>query len=680
MLGLLTLALLTLADDSAALNVAIGKGNAVITLEPRDYGIGAPLDGTAANVTLRGVPGATRLLKLDAPSTDGILSANGGRTYRGWTFEGIEFAGNSRANTPDHYFTLFLSGSNRVRFERCRFRDMVGAVQARDTRDIAFHDCEFFGTTAGKFQAGVIDPPAVPMATFGSGVAFGESCRDMTVSRCRFHFCETGIAVNTQSTQSSSNLRIEDCEFRADWWDNPAPVLRFTPTAFNAGHVTLAAGGFKGFAVGQIISFRREIASGTAFTSLYAGRIQADGNPFANAAIGDVVETADGRRGQLTAIESPSLAYAEGWESIDTYESADPLTLAVPWRLSRTYACGIGSIVSDTELTLYSDPVNMFTGERASEAKLDLSKLEAKVQARTIYSGLHVNGGLDGLLISGNRFVGSWADQCSVFNLRAGARIVNNSFRYGQDEGITLTNCPRSIVSGNEFINSGVSPVYVGGGSDSVTITGNTFLNWGLVNPHCGAIDGNGKGLSIAGNTATVATAPGRDWSRYLVNLVNADSSGTTLTTNSDGGSTAASLSVDLLAAPAANAIMARDVKTVVGAGAKNVRSQAESVSPPPGPLKFGGLGAGVIDGTHGPIRLNVDAGSSQSGTMFGNGLGDVTGLITGDGAWMFVHIPDAKAPNQSIFLGAEHWGLPCYKDSAGQVYMLDMTKAKKDK
>lgn len=97
-------------------------------------------------------------------------------------------------------------------------------------------------------------------------------------------------------------------------------------------------------------------------------------------------------------------------------------------------------------------------------------------------------------------------------------------------------------------------------------------------------------------------------------------------------------------------------------------------------PLRFGASGTGVIDGSSGPIQLNVEAGSSQSGTWFGNGKGDVTGLITGDGAWMFVHIPDAKAPNQSIFLGAEHNGLPCYRDRNGDVFTLDLTKAKKGK
>src|SRR4051794_23878813 len=93
----LTLTLTLLAqlppDEAPALNAAIlsaaAHGGGTVTLEARAYGIGAPLDGTVANVTLRGIPGATRLVKLDAPRNVGIVNLDAGRTYRGWTFEGI---------------------------------------------------------------------------------------------------------------------------------------------------------------------------------------------------------------------------------------------------------------------------------------------------------------------------------------------------------------------------------------------------------------------------------------------------------------------------------------------------------------------------------------------------------------------------------------------------------------
>lgn len=616
MLAILILALLTLSDDSAALNAAIGRGNAIVQLEARDYGIGATLDGSKANVALRGVPGATRFIKLDAPSYDGIVSPDGGRTYRGWTFEGIEFAGNRQGlkKVPGvHLPTAFVSGSRRVRFERCVFRDLVGSLTVRDSQDVAFHDCEFFGTSAGVFQEGVFDPPAVADASLGSGISIAESCRDVAITRCRFQFCETGIGAT-----SSSNLRVEDCDFRGDWWDNPSAVLRFTPTRTKDGRITLATGGFAAFQPGQVISFRHQVASGSAFASLYAGQVQAEGNPFANAAIGDVVETADGFRARVTAIASPSLARVEGWESIATYEPADPKTLAIPWRLSRYYACGIASVESDTSLTIYSEPVNMFTGERiASDAKLDPAKLPARVLARTIYSGLHADGGVDGLLVEGCRFAGSWADQCSVTNLRSGARIANNSFRHGQDEGVTLTNCPRSVVTGNEFVNCGVSAAFLGS-SDFTTFSGNTIQNWGLVNVNGPAVDGyGGKGYTVTGNTFTASPSPPRDWCRVVMGFQAEDCTGSVFAGNTDGRATVATLTADLRAAPVANAIAARDVKTVAGPGAKNVASSPETPAVPsaPGTLRAKDLVlTGSIDFGDGrkwtPQGLFMDANS----------------------------------------------------------------------
>jgi hypothetical protein len=572
------LALLLLAqsppDDSAALN-ALFRPGATIQLEPRDYGISAPLDGTVPGVTLRGSPGLTRLVKLPA-DTHGILNLDAGRTYRGWTFEGVEFSGGYRPLAGQgQYFSLFLDGTRDVRFHRCSFRDLFGPVHLRDSSDVAFDDCDFFGTRAGAFQSGVRDPDPVPGAKFTSGISIDEQVRGVAVSRCRFHFCETGVAINAQPFQSAEDVRVEGCTFRADWWDNPAPVLRFQAskvvTAVGvAPRITVPSGGLSGFVKGQVISFRRDRASGPALKRVYGGNVNIEGDAFGRAAVGDVLELADGRRGRIGSVESPSSVWIDGWESADTYEPTGQPAPATPWRLSRYYACGIAGVVSDTEADLYFEPVNPPTGERAlTDAKLDLTTLPARVLARTIYSGFHASTGR-GVLVQGNTFRGSWADQCSMFEMPEGARVIGNRFVYGQDEAITLTHCPGSVVNGNTFIKGGVSAVFFGG-SDGCTFTGNVIRDWGLVNYNSGAVDCYGsRGLVVEGNNFTVATAKALNWCRYDASYREGDCSGA-IHAGNVGGGTVAALMVDAKAAPRRDAITAPRVR-VVGAGKGNVR------------------------------------------------------------------------------------------------------------
>jgi parallel beta-helix repeat protein len=574
------------ADDSPALNAAIRAvataGGGTVQLEPRTYAIGDPLDGSVPNVMLRGVRGRTVLAKALTPSYWGILRID--QPYQGWTFEGVGFDGNACAliaGSVPRYYTAYLSGTRGVRFDRCSFRDLNGAVQIRDSADVAFADCDFFGTRPGIFQAGVMDPPAVPGAIFTSGVTVGEQCRDVRVSRSRFHYCDTGVSVGAQPTQSVDGLEVSDCRFRADWWDSPGALLRFAATKVElvsgTGYVLTVANGGLGAACtdSNVVSFRRDLAAGAAFTSVYTGNVRADGQPFARAVPGDAIETADGRRARIGAVEDGASVNVEGWESIDCYEPCPPPPIATPWRLVRYYACGTsGRALSDTTVALYFEPVCPYTGERAiSEAKWNFSGWPGRVLAKSTYSGLHVNAGVAGLIVQGNTFRGSWADQCSVFG-SAGARILGNRFLCGQDEAVTLTGCPRAVVSGNVFDNSGVSAVFVGGGANT-TISGNTVSNWGVVNPGVGAIDGSALGLSITSNTVAVAKAPlSRVWSRYAANLYGSDCSGTVIAGNS-GDATAGMLQIDKTAAPKKNAVTVRDVpaSSITGDGKANVKA-----------------------------------------------------------------------------------------------------------
>jgi hypothetical protein len=563
------------ADDSPGLNAAIAAGNVTVRLEPRTYALGAPLNGTVPGVSLVGVPGTTRL--VPAAAAHGITALDNGQTYRGWAFEGIEFDGNLRALAAaggPRPPTLPIDGSSGVRFRRCRFRDLLAVV--RDSADVRFEDCDFYGTRPGLFAAGVQDPPAVPTATLSDGLAIAQSSRDVRVSGCRFHFCNNGLAVAVQAGQSASGLVVSGCSFRGDWWDSPAPILRFRAADVTRGPdgvwaITSPAGGLRAaFSAGQVVSFRRDLGDGPRFTRVYAGQVQAETRAFAGAAAGDMIETADGRRARITSIESPSSANVEGWEDTATYEPTDPPALTTPWRLARDYACGSFGVVSDTQVRLYFEPVNPFTGERAiSDARLDLTKLPARALAKATYSGLHVNAGVSGLLVSGCTFRGAWADQCSLFDLPEGARILGNRFLHGQDEAVTLTRCPGSIVADNVFLNCGVSAVDVGQG-DGCVIRGNTVRNWGVVNPNPGAVSGSGRGLIVQANTFLRTPSPARDWCRMAVSLT-ADSTGTVVAGNVDAGATRAAVYVAAEAAPARGAITVRDARSVAGPGAGNV-------------------------------------------------------------------------------------------------------------
>lgn len=96
------------------------------------------------------------------------------------------------------------------------------------------------------------------------------------------------------------------------------------------------------------------------------------------------------------------------------------------------------------------------------------------------------------------------------------------------------------------------------------------------------------------------------------------------------------------------------------------------------GPIYFGGGGTGVIRGNTGPLQFNVEKGSSQSGCWFGDGKGNVTAALTGEGAWTFLQIPDKSAMINSIFFGSQHYGKPCLKDEKGDIYLFNLTKVEK--
>jgi parallel beta-helix repeat protein len=574
-------------DESATINDQIRTANdGIVTLEPRVYGIGAPLDGSLSNVTFRGVRGATRLVKLPLASNDGITAA--GYHYQGWTFDGIEFDGNGREILRagvGYYYSVPIFGTRAVRFDRCTFRDLLRGVILRDSENIAFTDCDFLGSRPDVFAAGTWDPPAVANARLGEGIEVWPQVCNLSVSCCRFRYCSSGFSVTVAAGQFGHNFSIADCQFMADWWDTPGATLRFKATRVDGLQLTCDSGGLAAvFGHNEVVTFQRQLAAGTAFKRIYAGNVGVDGDGFKDAVPGDVIETGDGKRARIGAVESTGLVNVEGWESMDCYEACLPPIDATIWRLVRYYGAGT-TLVSDTDINLYADPVNPFTGERAiSDAHLDLTKLPARALAKTNYSGLHVNAGISGLRVRDNNFRGSWADQCSLFDLPKGAQILGNRFSYGQDEGLTLTRSPNAVVAGNIFENSGASAIFIGG-SDRSTISGNTITNWGLVNPYAGGIDGAACDMLVTGNTFTRSPDTIKDWCRAAVNLY-ADSTGTIIAGNSDRVSTVATLAVTAAAVPTMAALTAHDIANdrIIGDGACNVTTGIPTPSPPPLP------------------------------------------------------------------------------------------------
>lgn len=564
-------------DDLSAISAAMAAASShggTVYFPGYTFAIGGVLPGTYSYLHLVGEYGKTSIIRLATGSNVGILSGDSG-TYTGYTFEGITFLGNSvaclAAGLTQATINLYQNAIH-VAFRNCIFRDMTNYLTVVSARFITFDKCTFYGTTSGVMQSGVQSPNANSSASWSRGVQFGKSVYDVLVKDCRFHFCWAGVNANGTTNQPSDRLRIVDSNFRYDWWDAPYIWKRIVPTAYNTGTrvLTYATGGFTGMTAYQSFSFQVPIASDTAFANsgLFNGIVTAKSALFGSARIGDVFETADGRRAEITAIVSTTQVYVSGWESIDTYESTTPPSIATAWRLSRYYA-STATIVDDQNVTLYCDPVNVFTGERlVGDAGLSPVGLNVRIFSMSNYSGVQVNWGYSHVSVSGCYFRGSWADQCSIFNSQY-MQVTGCRFEYGQDEGITCQGSDHAVLSNNTFHNGGTSGIAIYG-SNYCSAVGNTFYSWGQVNrANLGAAEGWGKCITFVGNSCSVMPGTGfGGGSAYLFNFYSAsghtDSSGSVVAGNTDGGALVATLNVGTGAA-GSGMITARDLLSVTG-------------------------------------------------------------------------------------------------------------------
>jgi hypothetical protein len=609
----------SVTNQSSAIQAVIDAAGAVdggiILLEPGVYGVNASLtDGGKKNITLMG-----RNVVFKALASNAILSG----AFDNWQFEGIEFQGGvSLTNSKNPLFRGCKF--TPITENYALFLAATDGVQIRSS--------QFNGARAGVIASGAQDPAAASSAAYALGVHIAFGVTNTVIEDCEFNFCEVGIGDDGNLNSRSSGLTVRRSYFRGDWWNHPYVRARKTFDAYNSGTrtLTLSAGGLNTLiADSPIITFPVQIATGSGFTSNSQGVVA---GAFVNPRKGDAFETSDGKRAEiltvptaaLTAsfsnvattitvvstegfpssgtlrVDSEALGYSsktnttftgltrlaaashssgatiistsqvtiKRWESVDTFLLITFTFTGTSWRLTRFYASGTIA-VDDTHVQIYSDPVNVFTGERlVADASLAPTTYQTRILAKLIYPGMHINGGMDDLLVENNYFVGSWGDQVSIVRSQA-PRVIGNKIWYGQDEGVTLTACPRAAVIGNDFQFAGVSAVYYGG-SDYSTFSGNTINTWGIVNRNTiAAFSGPALGVSVTGNTIQVVSGGPGDGSAYMVDLAGL-STGSVISNNSGDD---AARTAGVAAFGTTGVVTVRDVQTIIASNPEDLNA-----------------------------------------------------------------------------------------------------------
>jgi hypothetical protein len=556
------------SDATAALNQALAAASVhgvTLKLEPGTYGIGNSLDATLTNVVVCGT-GSTIIKKLNNGASMSILYGS----YTGWTFEGIEFDGNSENLSVYFAPTIVLVESRGVVFRRCKFRSLSNFLTLQGANGVKFLDCRVFGTRSGVMQSGAQNPTPVPAARYSAGISINDGSSDIEIDGCLFHFAYAGIQSPAGPvTNRVRGIKITNNTFRGDWWKNPHVTLRFTPDAYDPAtkRLTVNSGPFGSnfFKDYETVCVPVAVTAGGSFTRIYGNEVQSAA--FGGVRPGDVIETADGKRAEVAAVLGAGDVRIFGWESVDTFEPATPPSVDTSWRLRRYYAT-TAARVSGTQLQLYAEPVNVFTGELISAAGIALAGRQLETFAKLSYSGINISGAEDLAITGKNYFRGSWADQISVYD-SVGARISDNTVDYGQDEGVTLTRVRGAIVTANRFNYSGVSAIIVG--SDHAVISGNTIHSWSIhnrIDARNAAITAQGRNLLVVNNTIAfddIASYGGL--STYAVSFFLGDSTGSLVQGNTGNGRAAF-----LYSESSTGKITARDLpNAVAGSGASLV-------------------------------------------------------------------------------------------------------------
>lgn len=541
-------------NSSAALLAAIQAAaatSAEIRVDAGTYSLLDPIPTGYAGITITGNGQVIFKKRYTANNQVGtILGYTNTGPAKHWRFRNIEFdgsidtivaIGNSAGVSMD------MSHWTDVTYTDCRFRALYGPGGGQAATDIKFVRCKFYGTREGLMQSGVQDPVGVTTATYTPGLQFLYGCQNITAEDCDFYFLSQGIVTATtafmQVHQATRNVKVINCRFIADWWLSPFVTAKRTVSAMPNGftypvYLDISSDSFAGlFDDYQTICFPVQISSGTGFTNLFANIVNATGTPFAAAQNGDVIETADGKRAEISQVDSANQATVLEWQQISTFEKTEVLPgSSVAWRLRRHFST-TATRLSNTRIQLYSEPYNPHTGETISHAGINPVGREFKTFAKGGYGGTHINGTAD-VSISHSYYRGAWADQVSFFDC-TGVRITDNEIVMGQDEGITLTDSPGSVVANNIFHRAGVSAIFVG--SDNVAVTGNTIDGWGCQNhvPQLGAMEIVGKRGTYIGNTFSYSATSGFGGSSdYCFGAFLGDMSGTVIEGNAGTGRT----------------------------------------------------------------------------------------------------------------------------------------------
>ena len=525
------------------------------------------LDGRMTDVRISGKPGRTVLRRVPGGINAGIFHPDAGG-YSGWQIDGVTIDGASGDGSVTALggYTIWIVGGRGVRFERCTFINTIGPSTFWGTHGVRIRDCDFVGAPTGVMEPGTWDPQPVPRATYGLGVSIGAGTSDVLIEGSRFSFCQEGVIQAGNPLHPTDGLRIIDCDFRGDWWDTPLVRARPVITAFDSVSrlLTAEAGGFETIPRDEfaVVSLDVPVFRNYSLSRAYGAEVEIEGMGFDGARVGDVIETADGRRAEVTACVSASSVRVRSWESIADRTPVALPDSGVPWRLIRRYATSVRGI-SDTLVEVFGGFVAPIYGDRlAVDTGLTPVGCSCRLLAKLNYSGVHCNGGARGLQVRGSRVRGPWADGISIFDT-PGARVVDNEVAYGQDEGVTLVRSPGAIASRNTFLQCGTSAVFLQ--SDRAVVCDNTILGgWGITNPLIlGAIEGSGRQMVIQGNAIETPNGSPGGSSAYAIALRSGEAEGSVVSGNTGDGRNG-TLYLDILA----GSVAVRDVRSIAGPGA----------------------------------------------------------------------------------------------------------------
>lgn len=604
-----------------------GTGH-ILQLGAGTYGVVTKVgQGNDNNIHIRGLSPQQTTIKKLAGSTERFIFGNAG--YSNWIVEDLTIDGNSGAGAGNGQ-SISLSFTNNITFRNVDFRNLTSFYVVGATKTL-IENCRFWGARSGLMQAATDRPTPNASASYLSAISLGSGgIEDFVVKDSYFHFLDAGIAGSLVNQDKARGIKFINNYFRGDYWNQPLMVARYNATGFTSGG--FLGGGFLQIPTGAHptprvntspseygMSMTVEVGAGASFFRDGGADEEIDLTPAPASLprIGDSFELSDGRRAEITAVvDSNTIQVAKTrFEYVSTFEDAGYVpsgTSTVAWKINRYYGAFLHPSMdvpspTSTQLRIYGEFTNVFDGEPFSATGLSYAGREIRVFAPAVYRGLHLAGSINGtyedVLVQGNTFRGSWADQLSLFRVDA-PRILGNKFYYGGDEGITLTGSHGATVMGNTFETQGASFIYVS--SERASVTGNTGFIWSTVNPNVGGIDWASRDGTLSNNTISTGILNNKARWGILVTGTAADSiiEANTIRTVAYGGEQH-DVKVVLEGTQDASNMIIRDVNSISRTGTGTFSST--------GGLFTGGMRATDRNGSNGLSVTDVGTIQAQS-------------------------------------------------------------------